>query len=161
MMRARRGGDPKVGSPSGRGAVKGTRAECRSQPFPPALPGWVFVRFAPPPPGNVLQRISKETSARREGWGPVHHRQAERGPRLRLRSPKDEAAPGFRSAGRPKGTAPRAAHAAEPGVRTRFPGRTRPPDLHRCWVRGLPPRGPPSTVSVPTPGSRGACCLQP
>nr|XP_023418108.1 lymphocyte antigen 6H isoform X3 [Cavia porcellus] len=42
-----------------------------------------------------------------------------RGPRLRLRSPKDEAAPGFRSAGRPKGTAPRAAHAAEPGVRTR------------------------------------------
>lgn len=31
-----------------------------------------------------------------------------RGPRLRLRSPKDETAPGFRSAGRPKGTDPRA-----------------------------------------------------
>lgn len=41
-----------------------------------------------------------------------------RGPRLRLRSPKDEAAPGLRSVGRPKGITPSAAPATEPGVRT-------------------------------------------
>lgn len=117
--RAARGG--RGGSGHRRGRTRGPGGGCRgARPAAarsPGAPGAPPALLPPPPP----------PARPRPGSAPP----LARGPRLRLRSPKDKAAPGFWSAGRPKGTAPRA---------SRSPERRPPRD-----VSAPPTRGPRST----------------
>lgn len=81
-----------------------------------------------------------------------------RGPRLRLRPPKDEAAPGFRSAGRPKGTAARAPECRHPrdvsAPPTRGP-RSPPPSAVSAEARGAGGEGRGLGAGFPAPQPRG------